>query len=145
MKSFKGYIHRWYSTTTQIAPFTAERVLPILKKSAQAAIDVCTGGDSGRECGFQWASGKFDNSVGAGQTMSVLGAVSSLLIGDAKGPVSADTGGTSKGDPDAGNGGDDPLRTFNKVSTGEKAGAGIITFVVLSAACGMFGWMSMGE
>lgn len=143
MKSFKGYMHRWYATTTMVASHTADKILPVLESSAKAAIAQCTGGDLARQCGFKWASGTYDGDIGAGQQMDVVGAVSSLLIGKTKGPVSSKTGGTSKGNANAGTGGDDIKKKARPITTGEKAGAGILTFVVLSAACGMFGWMSL--
>lgn len=146
MLSFKGYMARWYSTITKLAPFTAELILPVLRGSAQAAINQCTGGSNGRQCGFKWASGQFDNNVGAGQTMNVLAAVSSLLINDVGGPVASDTGGTSKGDPNAGAGTDDVnSRHMAPITTGDKAGATIITILLLGSVCGMFGWMSAGR
>ncbi|KAI1808885.1 glycoside hydrolase family 76 protein [Daldinia bambusicola] len=144
MLSFKGYLHRWMTTMTQIAPFTAEKVLPVLKDSAQAAVKQCTGPPAGKTCGFGWASGTFDNSVGAGQTMNVLGAVSSLLVGKAKAPVTMETGGTSEGDPNAGAGSDSFVRTPSPITTGDRAGAGILTALVLVSAVGTFGWMSIG-
>ncbi|KAI0012629.1 glycoside hydrolase family 76 protein [Xylariaceae sp. FL0662B] len=145
MLSFKGYDHRWMATMTQIAPFTGDKVLPILQKSAQAAINQCTGGDNQRTCGFGWASGAFDGSVGAGQTMNVLGAVSSLLIGKAKAPVTNSTGGTSAGNPDAGAGSDSLSNQPTPITTGDRAGAGILTALVLAMAVGTFGWMSTGD
>ncbi|ROT41237.1 mannan endo-1,6-alpha-mannosidase DCW1 [Sodiomyces alkalinus F11] len=144
MLSFKGYVARWLSTMTQVAPFTAETILPVLRKSAEAAVAQCTGGESGRECGFQWWSGTFDGSVGAGQTMNVLSAVSSLLIGGAKAPVTNATGGTSQGDYTAGTAPQDPL-TMKPLTTGDKAGAGIITFLLLALSVSMFAWMSLGD
>lgn len=144
MKSFKGYIHRWYSTVTKIAPFMAQTILPVLKTSAQAAIAQCTGGETGRQCGFKWVSGAFDDNTGAGQQMNVLGAVSSLLIGDVSGPVTADAGGTSKGDPNAGGEGDGFLK-LKGITTADRAGAGILTTLALGGAIGTFGWMSWGE
>ncbi|KAI1495420.1 glycoside hydrolase family 76 protein [Biscogniauxia marginata] len=144
MLSFKGYLHRWMSTMTQIAPFTADKILPVLQKSAQAAVNQCTGGSDGRTCGFGWASGAFDNSVGAGQTMNVLGAVSSLLISQSKAPVTNATGGTSLGDPNAGAGSDSFTNTLAPITTGDRAGAGILTALILASAVGTFGWMSMG-
>ncbi|KAI1658054.1 glycoside hydrolase family 76 protein [Daldinia decipiens] len=144
MLSFKGYLHRWMTTMTQIAPFTAEKVLPVLKDSAQAAVKQCTGPPAGKTCGFGWASGTFDNSVGAGQTMNVLGAVSSLLVGKAKSPVTMASGGTSEGDPNAGAGSDSFMRTPAPITTGDRAGAGILTALVLASAVGTFGWMSIG-
>ncbi|KAI1756086.1 glycoside hydrolase family 76 protein [Xylaria castorea] len=145
MLSYKGYVHRWMSTMTKIAPFTADAILPVLQKSAQAAISQCTGGTDGRTCGFGWSSGVFDGSVGAGQTMDVLAAVSSLLIDQTEGPVTNSDGGTSVGDPSAGVGSgsinDDP----SPITTGDRAGAGILTVVVILTAGVAFGWMGMGK
>lgn len=144
MLTFKGFVHRWYSVMTQMAPFTAAKVLPILRKSAQAAINQCNGGDNGRTCGFKWASGIFDGNTGAGQDMGVLGAVSALLIGNAKPPVTAKSGGTSGANPDAGANGDTSGLRPKPITMADKAGAGIITFLILGSACGLFGWMSVG-
>lgn len=144
MLSFKGYVARWFSTMTQIAPFIAPKVLPVLKKSAAAAVKQCTGGDLGRQCGFQWVSGKYDGITGAGQQMNVLGAVSSLLIGSAPAPVTAKNGGTSKGDYNAGKGRGAFEPNHRPITMSDKAGAGIITFLFLGSICGMFGWMSVG-
>ncbi|KAJ2991725.1 hypothetical protein NUW58_g2413 [Xylaria curta] len=145
MLSFKGYVHRWMSTMTQVAPFTAEKILPVLRKSTQAAVNQCTGGSNGRTCGFKWASGVFDNSVGAGQTMDVLAAVSSLLIGQSKSPVTSSSGGTSVGDPNAGIGSGTISDNLPSITTGDRAGAGILTIVVVLTAAAAFGWMGTGK
>ncbi|KAI1112308.1 glycoside hydrolase family 76 protein [Nemania sp. NC0429] len=145
MLSFKGYIHRWMTTMTQIAPFTAAKVLPVLRNSAQAAVKQCTGGDNGRTCGFKWASGAFDGNVGAGQTMDVLAAVSSLLINQSKTPVTNATGGTSVGDPNAGIGSGSITSDLPDVTTGDKAGAGVLTAVIILTAAAAFGWMGTGK
>jgi len=77
---------------------------------------------------------------------NVLAAVSSLLMENTPAPVTAKKGGTSKGNPNAGSVGDGKIdRNFPPLSTADKAGAGIITFLVLSIACGMFSWMSLGK
>lgn len=145
MKSFKGYIHRWYSTTTHIAPFTAGRILPVLEKSAAAAIKTCTGGKTGRQCGFRWEKGTFDDSTGAGEQMNALGAVSSLLIKEVNGPATSDSGGTSVGDPSAGgNSNEDVKPDFRPITAGDKAGVAVLTFVVLGTTISLFGWMCMG-
>ena len=88
--------------------------------------------------------GTFFATQGAGQEMSVLAAVSSQLIGSAPAPVTEKSGGTSKGNPAAGAGGDNFQKTYKPITTGDRAGAGILTLLVLGSACGMFGWMSMG-
>ncbi|RDA87882.1 hypothetical protein CP532_1665 [Ophiocordyceps camponoti-leonardi (nom. inval.)] len=149
MITFKGFMHRWYSVITQIVPSTYDTVAPVLKSSAAAAIKQCNAGDLGRQCGFRWATGTYDGKSGAGQEMNVLAAVSSQLIflgGDVAppAPVTAKTGGTSKGDPNAGSGGDkvqDPLRP---ITTPDRAGAGTLTVIAIIFTCGLSGWMCLG-
>lgn len=144
MLSFKGYVHRWMAITTQLAPFTHDQIMAVLETSTKAAINQCTGGSSGRECGFQWSSGSFDNSVGAGQEMNVLGAVSSLLIDQVVAPVTNSTGGTSIGNNNAGSSSDTFRGSRTEPTTGDKAGASILTILILAAAASTFGWMSTG-
>lgn len=144
MYSFKGYLHRWLSTVGQLAPFVHDKIKTTLQTSTEAAVAQCTGGDNGRTCGFHWSSKKFDGEIGAGQTMNVLGAVSSLLIDEARAPVTNATGGTSLGDPNAGSHGDDFQNNNTPLTTGDKAGAGILTLLILVGATSTFGWMSVG-
>jgi mannan endo-1,6-alpha-mannosidase len=146
MESFKGYLHRWYATITQVAPYTAERIMPILRSSTTAAINQCTGGANGRQCGFKWNIGGFDGSLGAGETMNVLGAVSSLLVQQIdRAPVTEETGGTSKGNPEAGKGSSDFREHIKPITAGDRVGATMSTIVVLGLAFAMFGWMSWGK
>lgn len=89
---YKGLVHRWLAGTAQLAPFTADGILPKLATSAQAAIDQCTGGSSGRQCGFSWTGGRInpvedDTSSSVGDQLSVLSAVFSLLVGEADAPI----------------------------------------------------------
>ncbi|KAI1170457.1 glycoside hydrolase family 76 protein [Nemania sp. FL0916] len=145
MLSFKGYLHRWMATTTQIAPFSAKKILPVLQHSAQAAVNQCTGPPNGRTCGFSWSSGVFDNSVGAGQTMDALAAVSSLLIGQSRSPVTNADGGTSVGDPNAGIGSGSIGDDLPPIATKDRAGAGVVTAVIILTAGAAFGWMGIGK
>ncbi|KAK6213535.1 glycoside hydrolase family 76 [Colletotrichum tabaci] len=92
---YKGYVHRWLSSATQLAPFLAGSVLPLLKTSAEAAVKQCVAGSSGlaNRCGFYWAEGTFsdpqatDKTTGAGEAVNVLAAVSNLLVSDARAPI----------------------------------------------------------
>lgn len=105
MLSFKGLLHRWLASATQVAPFIADSIRPVLKKSTEAAVKTCTGGSSGRECGFyDWAKGKyvipkggkFEGVNTVGEQMNVLAAVGSLLVDDIAVPdteKSAENGG----------------------------------------------------
>ncbi|KAK4121373.1 glycoside hydrolase family 76 protein [Parathielavia appendiculata] len=144
MLSFKGYLHRWLATATQVAPFLADTVLPVLQTSAEAAVATCTGGSNGRTCGFKWSTKAYDGTYGAGQQMNVLGAVSSLLVQEAKPPLTNSTGGTSKGDVNAGSHSDSSRGELRELTAGDKAGASILTIVILVSAVGTFGWMSTG-
>ncbi|EFX04670.1 putative dfg5 protein [Grosmannia clavigera kw1407] len=144
MLSYKGYLHRWLATTGQLAPFVHDRISATLRTSAQAAVAQCTGGDNGRTCGFQWSSGAFDGSVGVGQTMNVLAAVSALLIDEAAAPVTNGTGGTSEGKADAGSNSDDNPTVFAPITKADRAGAAIATIVVVVAIISTFVFMSYG-
>ncbi len=48
--SFKGYMHRWMATATQLAPFIADPVIRILRSSAAGAMKNC---NSDGTCGFR--------------------------------------------------------------------------------------------
>ncbi|KYK55121.1 Glycoside hydrolase, family 76 [Drechmeria coniospora] len=146
MLSFKGFLHRWYAVITQMVPSISASIAPMLAKSAAAAIRQCTGGAFGRQCGFQWATGTYDGRTGVSQQMSVLGAVLSQLIGDAKSPVTAKSGGTSKGDPNAGARSslcESCRRNDRPVTVGDRVGAGMLTFALVALATGLFGWIIM--
>ncbi|KAI1270524.1 glycoside hydrolase family 76 protein [Xylariaceae sp. FL1019] len=134
MFTYKGYVHRWLSTATQIVPDLSDTILPLLRKSAQSCVNQCTGTEVGKICGFAWASGVNDGLYGAGQQMDALAAVSSLLIDSSKGPVANSTGGTSQGNPSAGIGTGSVIPELPRVTTGDKAGAGIVTVAILALA-----------
>ncbi|KAI1854217.1 hypothetical protein JX266_001358 [Neoarthrinium moseri] len=140
-QSFKAYLSRWMAATTKWAPWTYNRIKPLLENSAKAAANQCVGGNNGRMCGMKWAnnSGKWDGSTGVGQQMAAAEVVLANMIQDAEAPVTGSTGGTSVGDP-AGGGSDigrtDPLGgiVFAPVTTGDRAGAVICTIIF---CCGL--------
>lgn len=148
MIMFKGFIHRWLPTVAQLAPFTAERIVPVLRESTQAAIEQCTGPPSGRVCGFFWSSGEYrpmpkgtvGDTTGAGEALNVLSAVTGLIIGEGKELLTDGTGGTSRSDPNAGHGSSNLV--LKDLSTGDRAGAGIITAIVCISALAAFAWMN---
>ncbi|KAL2135392.1 hypothetical protein VTI74DRAFT_8625 [Chaetomium olivicolor] len=108
-RSFKGYLTRWLAGTTQMAPYTYETIHPLLLADATAAAKACVGnpgppvfkGHSGTACGFRWTTGTFDGSAGVGEQMNALSAVMYTLVNRVAAPLTADTGGTSKGNPNA--------------------------------------------
>lgn len=145
MLSFKGYLHRWMAQTTQVAPFTHEKIMATLQKSTAAAVKSCQGGPNGRQCGFRWTTGQFDGLLGAGQQMNALAALSSLLVDQAgiKPPLTNSTGGTSQGNPNAGQTATDVFH-HPPPTTGDKAGASILTILILGGIMSSFVWMSTG-
>ncbi|KAF3762016.1 family 76 glycoside hydrolase [Cryphonectria parasitica EP155] len=154
MLSFKGYVARWLAMTTQLAPFTRDRIMKVLRTSAQAAVKTCTGGTSGRMCGFKWHQQTWDNTIGAGQQMNVLATLVSLLAtntaetvagGDGGAPVTNSTGGTSTGDSAAGYGDKPWEQVLKPITAGDKAGAAILTFVLLSSFTAASVWVSLDD
>lgn len=150
MLSFKGYVHRWLAVVTQVAPYTKPALLPMLRTSTEAAVKQCTGGASGRQCGFYWTQGVYvdvavDKTSGAGEQMNVLAAVSSLLIEEADPPATELDGGISKGDVNAGERGggfnSDPLPP---ITAADKAGAGILTAFTLAGGSALWYVMNTG-
>lgn len=124
MLAYKGFGARWMASAAQLCPWTRDRIMPVLRASAEAAVRQCVGGDIGRMCGMRWSFGDYDGTVGVGQEMNVLSALMVLLgdegtigshdehywqgdeAGDAEQPprvpLTHDTGGTSEGKPNAG-------------------------------------------
>lgn len=149
MLSFKGYVARWMAQVTQLAPHTRDKIMSALTKSTQAAVKQCTGGESGRQCGFYWSSGQFvdpqsDKTNGAGEAMNVLSAVSTLLVDETPGPVTKATGGTSQGDVNAGNPGhDQDKRGLKTITTGDRVGAGFLTILMIAFGVSVFAWISI--
>ena len=142
-RSFKAYLARWMAHTAIKAPFSYPKLKPILEASASAAIRTCTGGNDGNQCGLKWYEGTHDGSIGVGEQMSALEVVQSNLIDIAPGPVTADSGGTSQGDPNAGvesNIGPEDLHR-SKITTADRAGAGILTVIIIGLIAGGAWWL----
>jgi mannan endo-1,6-alpha-mannosidase len=152
MRSFKAYLTRWMAATTKMAPFTYPQISEYLLKNAKAAAAQCTGGPLGRACGLKWINagktGVWDGTTGVGEQMSALEVIQSTLIDRTPGPVTNDTGGTSPGDYEAGSGsarGPGDMLVGWEPSGKDRAGAGILTAVVLLTLVGGCGWISMSE
>ncbi|KAK0733663.1 glycosyl hydrolase family 76-domain-containing protein [Lasiosphaeria miniovina] len=143
-QSFKAYLSRWMASTTKWAPWTYDRIKPLLATSAIAAASTCTGGDNKRMCGHQWTEhGKWDGSTGVGQQMSAMEIVLANMIQQVTAPVTNSTGGTSAGNPGAG--GSDVGRTdpfdisgsFPPMTTAGRVGAYICTaLMAIGLLCG---------
>lgn len=146
MLSFKAYLSRWMAQTTKLAPFTTDQIMKALAISGTAAAAQCSGGDNGRSCGMQWTKGAtWDGTKGVGQQMSALEVIISNQIGAVGGPVTNTTGGISKGDPNAGSGSVGSANGLNshQTTSADRAGAGILTFLMLVGLLGGCAWLIM--
>lgn len=142
-RSFKGYLARWMAATTQMAPFTFDQLMPKLKASAEAAAKTCTGGPQGTTCGLKWTLQQWDQTKDFGQQMAALDVIQANLVTQVDPPVTQDTGGTSKGNPGAGG---DPPEPKPKalsypITTADRAGAGVLTLMIMVTIGGLCGWL----
>ena len=142
-RSFKAYLARWMAWTTKMAPYTYDRVMEKLRPSALAAAKQCNGGESGTACGMRWTQPDFDGRSGVGEQMTALEVIQANLISKVDSPVTDSTGGISEGDPSAGTGSEPitALGAVQKISAGDRAGAGILTALVLAGVIGGAWWM----
>lgn len=146
-QSFKGYLMRWMASASQMAPYTFDTLMPLVQSSAAAAAQQCSGspgapaykGPAGTACGFKWtAKASFDGLAGVGEQMSALSALQYTLVKKQaiKAPVTADTGGTSVGNVNAGRPVEDYMPSIPEITTGEKVAAGFLTTAIAFSVAG---------
>jgi len=74
--------------------------------------------------------------------MQALAVIGATQMNANTAPKSARTGGTSQSDPNAGNDVDTaPVIKFDPLTTGDKAGASIITILIIAAVVGGGIWL----
>ncbi|KAL2196315.1 glycoside hydrolase family 76 protein [Corynascus similis CBS 632.67] len=145
-RSFKGYLTRWLAGTAQMVPHTRDTVRPLLEADAAAAARACVGdapppdfrGHPGTACGFRWTTGQFDGSTGVGEHMNALSAMMyPLVVSEAaaagngpRPPLTADTGGTSTGNPGAAAAHDEPTLAYAEITLGDRVAAGFVTSAI---------------
>lgn len=148
-RSFKAYLARWLGATAQLAPFAKEQIKTYVQASALGAATSCTGGLEGEECGMRWYTGEFDGNFGVGEQMCAMEIFVANLALDGKVPVTNATGGTSRGDPNAGLDAPDSKEPdweyVKRITMGDKAGAGIVTGVLILAISGAAYWCTWTE
>ena len=139
------------AVAAQLVPAVADDIWPYIAASGSGAAGQCSGGNDGKTCGMRWNSTIWDGTYGVGQQMSALSAIGANMIkadSSLAKPYTTKTGGTSKGDPSAGSGGSQtsslPNVYTDKIATSDKAGAGIVTALVLALIMGGSFWMVTG-
>jgi mannan endo-1,6-alpha-mannosidase len=146
--SFKAYYSRWLAATTKSAPFTYNTIKPLLKTSAAAAAQQCSGNVFSNACGAKWTQGTtWDGTNGVGQQMSALEVIQGNLIEQAKVLVTNTTGGTSVGNSAAGSSSTSSMSELKgdvPVTTAGRVGAAFLTFGTASGV--MLGtWLMISE
>ncbi|KAI1614379.1 mannan endo-1,6-alpha-mannosidase [Exophiala viscosa] len=139
-KSFKAYLARWLAVTGLLVPSTMDSIKTKLSASATGAAGQCDVSDA--ECGLQWYTTTWDGTNGVGQQMAALSVVGANLIDSSMTPLTKVTGATSSSDPDAGTTAtSDPAETTSKITTKDRAGAGILTVLVIGFIVGGAAWI----
>lgn len=142
-RGFKGYTARWMAASTQMAPFTYDLIMPLLRTSAEAAAETCTGGSDGSSCGQKWVTRKWEGEEDVGLQMAALEVIQSNLITRVDFPVTDEHGGTSQGNPGGGTPHSEPkpASLTMSITTKDKAGAGVLTGAVGLLIIGSTGWL----
>lgn len=142
---FKGIFSRMLGLTMLMAPTFYDVLLPYIQASAEAAARSCSGGYDGHTCGEQWIDGgAYDNKIGLGEQICALDIFNVLLIKDMPPPMTLTTGATSQPNAHAGT---NSTTSQNEVTapltitTKDKAGAGVITALVVLLVSGASFWM----
>ncbi|PWY86938.1 mannan endo-1,6-alpha-mannosidase [Aspergillus heteromorphus CBS 117.55] len=147
---FKGFLASWLTFATTIAPYTAGEIIPKIQQSALAASKQCSGGSSGTGCGRRWHQAQWDGETSLETDMSALSVFSSNMITHVNqgqgyhGPLTSNTGGTSKSDPNAGTAPKSSPNTLSPITTGDRAGASIITIMFVGGWIAAITWLVYG-
>lgn len=138
-RCFKAFLSTWLGFLTTIAPYTTDEIIPKLQASALGAAQQCSGGDDKKHCGRRWYQDKWDGYKGLEEQMSALGIMTMAMLPHAtknQAPLTSKTGGNSKSNPDAGKGESEETGELRPISTGDRAGAGVVTVVFMG------GWIA---
>lgn len=141
-RTFKAYFSRFLALTSVLVPDTYDTIREWIVDLANAAAYSCSGGTDGHTCGLSWTNGSYDGVYGLGEQMCALDIMNSLRVADFPHiPMTADTGGSSVGNPAGGY-----LLSATDASpldldAGDKAGAGVITAVIGAAIVGAGVWL----
>lgn len=143
--SFKAYLSRWMAVTSQLCPEVASNITSRLHSSAIAAAVQCAGQGTNM-CGRRWYQSVWDGFYGVGEQMSAMSIFQNNLIKNVAAPLTLSKGGTSQSDPTAGAGSGtgslvtDPAMS-STITTGDKAGAGILTLLSVVLVISGTSWM----
>ncbi len=137
-RSFKAYLARWLAVTTQIAPFTAAQIMPLIRASTDGAMKACVKAADGIHCGRKWDIMADDGERDIGNQLAAMSIVQANLV--MKSPALADiVTGISTSNPNAGEESSksgNNRETARLITTGDKAGAWTLTASVVIGSIG---------
>ncbi|KAJ5663223.1 Mannan endo-1-6-alpha-mannosidase DCW1 [Penicillium longicatenatum] len=141
---FKGLVSSWLSFTALIVPSLYDTILPKLQTSGKAAALSCTGHNN-NTCGVRWYQSNYDGWIGMEEEISATNIfVANLIAFTQAAPVTSTTGGNSTSDTTAGQNDTSSVKTTTKVTSGDRAGAGILTVLFVGGWVGIMGWTVFG-
>lgn len=143
---FKGLLSTWLGYTALIVPSTYDTIMPKLQSSAQGAAASCAGPNN--DCGVRWYQSQWDGKIGMEEEISVSNVLSVNLIPFEnrvlKAPLTSFTGGNSSSNPNAGMNHPTGMQQA-PITTGDKAGAGILTALFVGGWIALISWMILGH
>ena len=106
------------ATTTQLASFTAGKIFPLLATTATAAANFCNQGTNNTQCTIWWTTTSGPATIGVGQQMSALNVFNANMLKfmQSSSVTTANSGGTSQGNPNAGSSSSNQLTTYHNSS-----------------------------
>lgn len=142
---FKGYVSSWLALTGLLLPEKKDKIDAKLKGSAMGLSNSCDGMGN-NTCGVRWWGQKWDGWNGMEEEISAAcGFSSNLLLGKGDSPVTSFTGGNSTSNPDAGSeSSSESGAQLEPITTGDKAGAGILTALFVGGWVALIVWMVLG-
>lgn len=141
---FKGLVSSWLSFTALMVPSQYDTILAKLQTSAKAAALSCTGHDN-NTCGVRWYMSEYDGWIGMEEEISANNIfVANMIAFTQKAPVTSTTGGNSTSDTTAGQNDTSSVQPTTKVTSGDRAGAGILTVLFVGGWVGIMGWTVFG-
>ena len=137
---FKGYLAMWLAFTAILVPKTAEQIIPRLQGTVVAVGKQCSG-KSENLCGSRWYQPNWDGIEGLEVQMAALGAVTSnLMVMESQSPNTIDTNPDAK-EHQIDSGDDEDPNKLDPINTGDRAGAWILTIIMVIAIGGAVGWL----
>lgn len=132
-RCFNAIFSRFLGLTCLMAPPLNDEIQSYLEATSVGIMKSCTGGTDGHTCGLNWGhESGWDGYYGLGEQMSALEALQNRLIWTRPPPLTGDTGASSVGNGSAGSDSTkDIMSNTINIETKDRAGAGIITTIII--------------